>query len=155
MNSETMPYVEAGLRTVTCYARLTGKVYALPYGGKRYRGEAYLLKNRGNATITLFSPNRVEVAINVTGADTLIVNQNFDKNWKAEDGINVETHRGLLSARVTPDVRTVKFYYLPDLFLYGALLTSLGLTIIIAAILRYGPHIFSASNDENAYPSTP
>ena len=152
MNSETLPYVQAGVRTVACYARSAGPVYALHNGSPNYLGEAFLLNYRGNATITSFTPNRVEVAVNTKRADTLVVNQNFEKNWKAEDSLKVMNRKGLLSARVTPNVRKVVFYYLPDLFLYGASLTALGLVITFASILKYGLGIFSAASDDNHLP---
>lgn len=95
-----------------------------------YRGEVYLLNGNGDAEITYFSPNIVKVKINLTKEDLLILNQNYDKGWKSKTH-DVESHNNLLSTKVSPKDEQITFYYLPNSFLIGLVITSLTLISLI------------------------
>lgn len=107
----------------------------ISYGSKRYRGEIYL-KNHGanNLEITLFTPNIIKVKVFPRADDLLVLNQNYDPNWKiwGESGKNTICLDGLLGAKVSsgnPQILT--FYYLPKAFFIGLIITLLTFFSII------------------------
>jgi len=129
----------SGRGALNCYEHLRIPAKAMPKYkrgilNKGYKGEAFLLNDRGDAMIYYFSPNKVVVNVNATREDTLILNQNFHKGWhvKGSSGV-VESTRGLVSTQVTPKDKRVTFYYLPYSFIIGLILSTI--TIPITAYL--------------------
>ena len=98
-----------------------------------YKGESFLLNDKGESSISYFSPNVVKVKVNVPENDILVLNQNYDTGWKVKgtrDNRVIST-KGLASVAVTSQDHLVTFYYLPTSFILGVLITSLTLVIIL------------------------
>jgi hypothetical protein len=93
-----------------------------------YHGEAYIAETNQEQTITFWSPNKVTVE--VTEPSTLILNQNYVNGWKAKvmnekkETKVQETfnHNGAIATEVT-EPSTITFYYLPNAFIIGAIIT--------------------------------
>lgn len=98
-----------------------------------YRGEAYA---EGNATVTLLrlTPNTVRLAVDAKAADTIVVNQQFDRGWSARPFM-VKNHDTLLAVAVPPGRHVVSFRYRPPWILAGSLVTAV--TLFALGILWY------------------
>lgn len=98
-----------------------------------YKGEAFLLKQKGRVEIEYFSPNKIVVNARAAGPDTLIINQNFYNGWKVKVDNTIYPARnsdGFLSFPVEGD-KKMQFFYLPDSFLIGGIVTFLSVLFII------------------------
>jgi len=56
-----------------------------------------------------------------------VLNQNYEKGWKASPRRQIESFKGLFSTKVTPQDTQITFFYLPDSFLVGAILSVIGI----------------------------
>jgi hypothetical protein len=61
-----------------------------------YRGEVYFLDPVNKAEFICFTPNLIEIAVDVTSPDRLIINQNYDRYWNTDSGL-LGSYKGLLS----------------------------------------------------------
>lgn len=116
---------------LNCYERFHVALAALPkmsstgieYGD--YHGEAYLYQINEPQNITFFSPNKIIVSVeNKEGI--LMLNQNYVSGWKVKiDGNKAEILNtdGLVSTEIAKENKEVEFYYLPNAFLVGLLIT--------------------------------
>ena len=101
-----------------------------------YRGEAYLVESRGSASIARWTMSRVQVAVEVSATDVLVLNQNYFTGWRAivhgSNGRRKEaaeaSSTGLVSIGVRPGDEEVEFYYLPASFLWGVWISGISLT---------------------------
>ncbi|MFH1788911.1 MAG: YfhO family protein, partial [Candidatus Altiarchaeota archaeon] len=116
------------------------KISAVPAESKEYRGEAYLLEGNGDARIIQFTPNRVVVKVQASGEDRLILNQNYFKGWKVKGNMfgRVEAKNGLVSTLVEPGENEIVFYYLPESFVLGAVISITALLACSIFCLRQG-----------------
>jgi len=119
-----------------------------------YRGEAYLEGSHGKAQIVDWTMSRVRVAVEVEAADRLVLNQNYFPGWKAiccddagktrrlrAKGAAEGNSQGLVSIDVAAGDREIEFYYRPNGFIWGAVisgLTLLGCLTVLAAGRRGG-----------------
>jgi len=121
--------------SINCYDRLhlafaiSPKYYLNNTSYEKYRGEVYLLKNKGIAKLSYFSPNKIKAEVDVKQDDLLTINQNYFKGWKTK-GKEVISYNGLIATEVTPYDKEVVFYYLPNSFI-------LGLTISIISLFLF------------------
>ncbi len=92
---------------------------AVGYGKPGYRGEFYLLTLGGLVRQTYWSPNKLVFDYTISRPETLVINQNYDRNWKASPPSVVKPYKGLISVELNPQIRTITLYYLPDSFLIG------------------------------------
>lgn len=103
-----------------------------------YKGETYLLNGKGNARIVEFSPNWFRIAVNATAADTLVLNQNYYNEWRAEGAKSeAKTANGLLSAEVDTTTKEVTFYYSKKLFIIGFLISLVSIAAVIVAFRKW------------------
>jgi len=103
-----------------------------------YRGEVYLLNNKGTAELTYFSPNKLIVNINANEPDTLIINQNYFKGWHVKNSDKkIYEHKGLPGVDIDPGSYELTLYYRMPGFYLGALLTLIGIIITILLIKKY------------------
>ncbi len=109
-----------------------------------YRGEAYLDGSHGTAEVSDWSMSRVKVRLEVTAADRLVLNQNYFPGWKAirrgaqgtAEKLSVQgSPAALVSIGVRPGDREVEFYYLPDSFIRGAILSGVTLLGCLGLLL--------------------
>ena len=100
-----------------------------------YKGEVYLLNNKGTIAVTSFSPNKIKVKVDASEADTLLINQNYFQGWHAK-GVKGEFYNlnALPALDIQPGSYELTLYYRLPGFYFGALITIIG---IIAAIILY------------------
>ena len=133
------PFVLKGVGVTNCYMPGSLQNHAIPMQDPRYEGEVFIRDDgRGKAIITAFSPNIVEVNVTAFGKGVLVLNQNYEKNWKVQGSTGVIDTEGLVSTDVDSSTHKIVFYYIPDTFIYGVLLTIVGLSICILTFRRYG-----------------
>jgi len=95
-------------------------------GEKGYKGEVYLLEDKGIITVINYTPNFIEVVVEMNDSDTIIVNQNYSNGWKSKRSINpIKSYNGLLSIKVSKGKHNILFYYLPSSFLIGSFVSIL------------------------------
>ncbi len=111
----------ANTGVVNCYGTPPfDKKGALAVTSPKYRGEAWL-DGPGNATVTRFSPNEIEIAVNRAEAgELLVLNMNFDDGWRADTG-PIEDHEHALATRVTSASGRVVMSYRPPYLGLGLL----------------------------------
>lgn len=100
-----------------------------------YRGEVYLLGG-GSAEVVRFTPNEVEVRVNATAEDILILNQNYYSGWEANSQPAIETN-GLVSFDVKSAIRNVTFSYYPPGMTLGLVLTIIGVITSIVIYIKF------------------
>lgn len=85
-----------------------------------YKGELYFLNNAKNtAKFQYFSPNEIIVDASLLGPDTLVINQNYDKYWRA-GLLKPLSHNGLLALKLEQaGSYRIKFIYIPWNFYLG------------------------------------
>ena len=81
-----------------------------------------------------WTPNRIELDVDVSRPATVLVNQNFAAGWRV-DGGELVSEGGLLAARVPAGRRTLTFRYLPGSLLVGAAVSALALAVAIALVV--------------------
>lgn len=64
-----------------------------------YRGEFYLLSGKGKLKPLLFSPNKIVLEAEPEKADTVIVNQNFNRGWRSSGG-RIVNRQGLIAVEI-------------------------------------------------------
>ena len=118
--------------SINCYERLhlpfaiSPKYYLNNTPYEKYRGEIYLLKNKGITKLSYFSPNKIKVEVDLKQNDILVINQNYFKGWKAK-GKEVISYNGLIATEATPYDKEVVFYYLPKGFIFGFIISIISL----------------------------
>lgn len=123
--------------TINCYERIHPPIAAEPRyleNGTRYedyRGEVYLLKNKGIISLEYFSPNKIKVKVDAKQDDILVLNQNYFKGWKAK-GKEIKQYNGLVATEVGPYDKEVVFYYMPNSFIIDLIVSIIS---IISAII--------------------
>ena len=102
-----------------------------------YRGEIYFLNNPGNqAAFHIFSANRLVVKVSVAEPDTLIINQNYDKSWRSNQG-RPKNHLGLLAMDLDQKgVYLASFTYVPASFILGLAVSLATLTGMFLYLIR-------------------
>ena len=138
--SSMYPNFLRNLGSISCINPMIIDVYATAAESEDYRGEAYLLEGKGDARINHFSPNRVVVDFTTQDDDYLILNQNYFKGWKVEGNKfgKVESVNGLVSTRVNAGEHQVVFYYMPESFVLGGIVSIASLFACIMFCLRQG-----------------
>lgn len=105
-----------------------------------YRGEAYFVDADAGDTVaaTAFQPNSMAVLVDVKAPGTLVVNQNYHRDWHADRGALSDFH-GLLALRLDePGRYSVQFDYRPRSFYAGVAGMLVGL-LGLAAMWRWRP----------------
>jgi len=94
----------------------------------------------GDSTFTSYSTNNVELTVETESPGLLVLTDNFYPGWKAKvDGIETEVYRadGVVRAVFVPaGSQTVEFYYMPDSFVNGVII-SLVTAGILCSFLAY------------------
>lgn len=87
-------------------------IHALAYNDPKYIAEHYLLNNRGQLNISNWTPNRIKFNYSLKGSDKIIINQNFNHEWRATKGHEVKQYKGKISIPVEGDGE-VELYFFP------------------------------------------
>ena len=120
---------------LNCYDTMRPPIKAVPFGddtGRKnpgYMGEAFLSSGKGTATVAYFSPNLVVVEADPVAKDTLVLNQNYFKGWKA-DGIDAVDRWGLVATPIEPGRKQVTFRYSPTSFKAGLVISAISFIIV-------------------------
>jgi len=125
--------------SIACINPMGVRIFAVPRESKEYRGEIYLENGSGAAVISYFSPNKVEVEFNTSRDDYLVLNQNYFNGWRVRGNRfgRVEPNEGLVSTLVRPGEHNVSFYYLPESFILGALISIVSLMLAIFVVFYH------------------
>lgn len=115
---------------------------AIAYDNLDYQGEVFFINTKQNnkAKVNLFywSPNKIIVNLKNASEGTLVLNQNFAKDWKAVSTKpkrirrTVESYNGFVSIHVFAGDKQIVFYYLPTSFIIGCVIT---ISAIIGSLL--------------------
>src|SRR5581483_3563 len=104
-------------------------------GNPAYRGEAYVLDgsaDAGSVGMPMFEPNRIELPVRLNHPATIVINQNYDRDWQPDHG-TVLNMNGLLAVRSDESgAYTVHLAYRPRAF-YAGIACSLTTLIALAA----------------------
>ena len=99
---------------------LHARCAALAADDPRYRGEVYVQSGRGRLEGVRWSPNRVDIDVDMEQAGLLILNQNFYPGWRVSGQGSILNYRGLLAVEVPSGRQTMGIFYQPATFLVGA-----------------------------------
>ncbi len=98
-----------------------------------YFGEQYLTRS-GAVTLSRWTPNALSYNVDTPSSNVLVVNQNYDQNWRLAEGKGeVFPEGGLIGVRLPPGTQHLKLVYRSYLFLFGAAVTLL--TCIVAFVV--------------------
>jgi hypothetical protein len=98
-----------------------------------YRGEQYLL-GPGTLTLSRWTPNALSYDINTPTPNVLVINQNYDANWRAVQGLGeVFSYKGLLAVHLPAGIQHVRLVFRSNAFELGAVISLL--TCVIALSL--------------------
>jgi hypothetical protein len=109
-------------------------------GDPAYKGEAFIADGVGQATISSFAPNAIEVE--VTGAqpgEHVVLNQNWDGGWTA-DGMPAMNWSDTVATQLHAPTARITFRYRPRSFVAGlvcALATLAGIVFVSRFTRRY------------------
>ncbi len=134
--SAHMPALLANRGAVDCYETAFIPRSARPMTDPAYRGEAFLEGRAGEVATALWTPNRLRYAVRVANSDRLVVNQNFDRGWKATDGRPLASADGLLAIPIVAADREVEIVYRPRSFVLGALISGCAWLLLAGALVR-------------------
>jgi hypothetical protein len=110
-----------------------------------YRGEAYLEGERGSVAILDWRMSMITIETAASGADNLIINQNFSTGWKARrsdgDGNTDElqalrSRDGLIAIPIDSRHRRVQVSYVPNGLSLGAWTSSVSLLLCALVLVR-------------------
>lgn len=87
-----------------------------------YRGEYYFVSGEGNIIQNYFSPNRQDYSLSLNGSSQMVINQNYNRNWKSSCG-DVVSYDGLLSIKNLDGCNSVILRFIPFSFLVGFLIS--------------------------------
>ncbi len=94
-----------------------------------YRGEAFFLEE-GNAAEVEFQPNSIVAQVHVETPGTLVVNQNYHRDWHT-DGGELFDRDGLLAIRIhEAGSYTILMRYVPRSFYTGLAISTLSLAFL-------------------------
>lgn len=85
-----------------------------------YKGEYYLTR-AGLINLLSWSPNKISFLVDTATNNRLVINQNYDRDWKTQEGLKVESFKGLLSVVLHAGQNKVTFIYQPLSFIIGCL----------------------------------
>jgi hypothetical protein len=119
-----------GTGVVPRYFLLPRYALIMPYTGllvlpnPEYKGEAYFLHPSNSVQKTVFSPNRIDLFITMArSGDQLVINQNFDPQWKASRG-KIANYNGLISLIISDRISgPVSLRYFPSRFYIGFMIS--------------------------------
>lgn len=145
MKSLLVPALRSNSGTLNGYENLS-----IPKGQVRsvddpeYRGEAYFTEEESRAAITRWTMSTQEIAVTASSHSTLIINQNFDRGWKAAYTVGGRrtplvvraTGDGLIGVEVPGGSGVVRLSYWPPGLTLGALL-SLATVVLSLAWWRW------------------
>jgi len=96
-----------------------------------YKGEAYIIKGEGEITHFDVEPNRLKLSFSANSPLTIVINQNYDPNWKSNKGL-VKEYNGLISIETDAlGANELTLVYSPKIFYISLFLSTISLVIAI------------------------
>jgi hypothetical protein len=96
------------------------------YNQNGYRGE-YFMSGDGTLEQTEWTPNRLSFDISPTAPTTLVINQNFDVDWRIESGHGAMTSdEGRLAVAVPAGHQRLTIFYRPQHMMVAVIMTAIG-----------------------------
>ena len=129
-----------GIGTVNCYERVhppTAVYPAYDESGnfnKDYLGEVFFAKSLSKVEYE-FSTNKIKASFDIDKPEIIVLNQNYDKGWKSNSK-DVKNFNGLVSTDVGPEEKEIEFYYLPNSFVIGLIISLISLISGIVYFIR-------------------
>ncbi len=118
------------------YALLMPYTSLLVLPNPGYRGEVYCLNSKSRVSLGAFSFNQLILDVETHGPDRLVLNQNYDRGWRASQGV-VEAYGNLLSVRLdTPVNGKIRMAYLPLAFVMGAVISGLAFVLSMVYLVK-------------------
>lgn len=141
-NSNFLEYYMNNKGLINCFDGLPYSVSTIPHNSVKYKGEYYLEQESGSINLVYFSSNKVTVNIDTNQEDKAIINQNYYDGWRIYGSVDnkASAHNGLISTSVNKNTNNVTFYYLPNKFLKGSLVSVIIFLIIIFISRRKWPN---------------
>ncbi len=96
----------------------------------RYRGEVFVAQGDAKVARYRLTPNRIDIELRGPGPASVVVNQNYDRYWRASAG-KVVPRDGLLAVELPAGARSVTLTYLPTPFYWGLAVAGLGLALLV------------------------
>ena len=117
-----------------CYEYTVIETPAAGFNEATYRGEQYLL-DPGTVTLTRWTPNRLEYAVDAGAASSvMVINQNYDPSWRVTSGRGqIFSYGGLLAVRVPAGKSQIVIRYISMGAIVGLAISML--TALAAFIL--------------------
>jgi hypothetical protein len=120
----------------------------LQISNPRYRGEVFFLDEANQTKLVHFSPNKIVVKVTVHRPDLLLINQDYDRNWrtnvgylqsyqlkKVPEGEKVE--RGLLAVRIDEKGNfLVQLTYSVPIFYVGVAISAATFIFLIVLLIK-------------------
>jgi hypothetical protein len=133
-NNRMFMMAQANLGVVNCYEPASAARNVFGYNVNGYRGEQYLLGN-GAVSLARWTPDILDYDIDARSPATLVINQNYDTEWKVNQGRGELFKRnGLLAVEVPAGKQRLELSYHSTSFFHGCLIFLVGL---IATVWLY------------------
>jgi hypothetical protein len=118
---------QAHLGVVNCYEPATAEKNVLGANVPGYRGEQFLL---GDGTVNLesWTPNALAYNVDTRAVSTVVINQNFDPEWRIEQGKG-QLYRvnGVLGIQVPSGKQRLRIVYHDGSFMIGCVIFVVGM----------------------------
>jgi len=144
LEANTYVNVLRGIGTIDWYTgipiaeRATARYLIAANGARRpnpeYRGECYWLDD-GSAVAMTFAPNAMSARIRADTTRTLVINQNYHADWRANTGTLGEWN-GVLCVRVPPGSYELRLTYFSRPFALGLAASAAGAAVVAFVAAR-------------------
>jgi uncharacterized membrane protein YfhO len=128
----------ANMGVTNCYVYMADANTVSPSNRPGYRGEQYLLKP-GSINLVSWSPTRLGYQVSVDSPNTMVINQNYDSQWKLIGGNGeVTSYNGFLAVNLPPGTQRIELDYSARQFFLGV---AIALVTVLVAFMtrRFGP----------------
>ncbi|MGH7814714.1 MAG: hypothetical protein ACREQI_12020 [Candidatus Binataceae bacterium] len=144
---------KADIGVISCYENVRPTIGGgiSGFDQPNYRGEQYLL-GPGTVQLARWTPNALTFSVDALQPTKLIVNQNFDRNWRVVRGRGLlGVYEGLLAVIVPAGKQTIELAYCPRSFRLGLSVTTGAFAVLLLLWWwerRRGNRVTNASRDE-------
>ena len=126
---------QANLGVVNCYEPASAQRNVFGFNIRGYRGEQYLL-GKGSVNLSRWTPNLLAYDVDAQSPARVVINQNYDSEWKIEKGTGeLFKSEGLLAVEVPAGKQRLELRYHSTSFRYGCLIFLIGIAAAISLYL--------------------
>jgi hypothetical protein len=102
----------------------------------KYKGEAYF-DDSNNLAEAYFRPNSIIIQVNLHKPDTLIINQNYHRDWYTDHG-KIFDKNGLIALQLDEaGTYNITMRYISRSFYFGLMISILSLAVVILVCWSY------------------